>query len=99
WKLRNENLEIRSAFGTDFLKHFLEGYLSERSLPLEWLQRLPLYLKLRDYTLYGVFHKKMDLSVGHEVENQLVAGIRKRLIDEELIVELDYKEIWERANA
>lgn len=99
WKLRNENLEIRSAFGTDFLKHFLDGYLSERPLSLEWLERLPLYLKLRDYTLYGVFHKKMDLSVGHEVENQLVAGIRQRLIDEELIVELDYKEIWERANA
>ncbi|MET1014132.1 MAG: phosphotransferase [Paenisporosarcina sp.] len=98
WKLRNETLETRSAFGTDFLNHFLKGYLSERPLPLEWLERLPLYLKLRDYTLYGVFHKKVDLA-NNEAENQLVAGIRKRIMNEELIVELDYKAIWEQANA
>ena len=64
-------------------------------MPLEWLERIPLFLKLRDYTLYGVFHKKMDLANGHEQENKLVAGIRERLIKDEPIVDLNYQEIWE----
>ncbi|HSO57672.1 MAG TPA: phosphotransferase [Paenisporosarcina sp.] len=96
WKYREETLEIRSAFGTEFLVHFLKGYMSVRQMPLEWLEHIPLFLKLRDYTLYGVFHKKMDLAIGHEQENKLVAGIRERLIKNEPMVDLNYREIWEQ---
>ena len=98
WKYREETLEKRSAFGTEFLTHFLKGYVSVRPMTLEWLERLPLFLKLRDYTLYGVFHKKIDLSNGHEQENKLVAGIRERLIMDEPIVNLNYQEIWKQLN-
>jgi Ser/Thr protein kinase RdoA (MazF antagonist) len=98
WKYREEALEKRSAFGAEFLTHFLKGYVSVRPMNLEWLERLPLFLKLRDYTLYGVFHKKMDLSIGHEQENKLVAGIRERLIRNEPMVDLNYREIWGKLN-
>lgn len=93
WKLREESLEARSDFGKDVLKHFLKGYMRVRKLPVEWVESLPLFLKLRDYTLYGVFHKKVDLENSVR-EKQLVAGIRERLMKEELIVELDYHAIW-----
>ena len=53
-----------------------------------------MFLKLRDYTLYGVFHKKVDL-VNNEQENQLVTEIRERLLNDEPVVDLDYGSIWE----
>jgi len=94
-KHRGESLETRSSFGKELLTHFLKGYMSVRMIPREWVERLPLFLKLRDYTLYGVFHKKMDLSHGHERENQLVAEIRNRLIKNEPIVDLEFGAIWD----
>ena len=96
WKYREETLETRSAFGTEVLIHFLRGYMNVREIPLEWIKRLPLFLKMRDYTLYGVFHKKVDLA-NNERENELVAGIRKRLMKDEPIVDLDYRAIWEQS--
>lgn len=94
-KHRGESLKTRSTFGKELLTHFLKGYVSVRMIPREWIERLPLFLKLRDYTLYGVFHKKMDLTNGHERENQLVAEIRSRLIKNEPIVDLEFGAIWE----
>ncbi|MGE6486716.1 phosphotransferase enzyme family protein [Paenisporosarcina sp. NPDC076898] len=96
WKYREETLETRSAFGAEVLTHFLRGYMNVRAIPLEWIERLPLFLKMRDYTLYGVFHKKVDLA-NNERENELVVGIRKRLLKNEPIVDLDYRSIWKQS--
>lgn len=95
-KYGEESLETRSAFGTEVLTHFLKGYMNVRAIPLEWIERLPLFLKMRDYTLYGVFHKKVDLANNERV-NELVVGIRNRLIKDEPIVDLDYRAIWEQS--
>lgn len=97
WKYREETLETRSSFGKEILKHFLKGYMSVRLIPREWVERLPMFLKMRDYTLYGVFHKNVDLENGNEREKELVAEIRKRLINNEPIVDMDYGTIWEQS--
>ena len=94
-KYRKETLETRSAFGKEILEHFLKGYMSVREISREWVERLPMFLKLRDYTLYGVFHKKVDLA-NNEQEYQLVTEIRDRLISNEPIVDLDYGAIWDQ---
>lgn len=94
-KYRKETLETRSAFGKEILEHFLKGYMSVREISREWVERLPMFLKLRDYTLYGVFHKKVDLA-NNEQENQLVTEIRERLVNDEPIVDLDYGSIWDQ---
>ena len=57
---RNEPLEVRSEKASAILNTFLKGYTRVRPLDPEWLERLPLYLTLRDLTLYAVFHKKVD---------------------------------------
>ncbi|PPA70915.1 phosphotransferase enzyme family protein [Jeotgalibacillus proteolyticus] len=98
-KLRNANLEERSAFGSKFYHSFLKGYVRENHLLEEWVEQLPLFLKLRDYALYGVFHKKVDLENGNERERELVREIRGRLLQNELIVDLNYKEIFQAVQA
>ncbi|MGM0852112.1 MAG: phosphotransferase enzyme family protein [Bacillota bacterium] len=99
WKLRNENLDIRSQFGGRFLVSFLKGYLTECDLEEEWVVQIPHFLLLRDLTLYSVFHKKWDIENLSVVEESLLSQIRDRLIHDEPIVDLDYGEIFEKAGA
>ncbi|TYS15416.1 phosphotransferase [Rossellomorea vietnamensis] len=92
-KMPGKELEERSRFGEEFLKSFLSGYFEENTLDEEWIKRIPLFLRLRDIVLYTVFHKKFDMSSLSEREAGVVAGIKKRLVNNELIVELDYESI------
>ncbi|NIK76530.1 Ser/Thr protein kinase RdoA (MazF antagonist) [Paenibacillus castaneae] len=97
-KYRKETLETRSTVGKEILTHFLRGYMSVRGISREWVERLPMFLNLRDYTLYGVINKKFDLSAKeNKIEKQLAAEIRERLIQNEPIVDLDYGAIWEQS--
>ncbi|TFE02211.1 phosphotransferase enzyme family protein [Jeotgalibacillus salarius] len=94
WKNRELSLEERSAQGRVFLKSFLKGYLRKSDLDQEWLQKVPLFLKMRDYTLYGVFHKQVDLENASERERALVESLRERLLNGEPIVDLNYESIY-----
>ncbi len=92
-KLRNEDLETRSAFGESFLSAFLKGYLDEFEVEEEWIKNIPVFLELRDLSLYTVFHKKWDMENLSEVEESIVSQIRKRLLSNEPIVDLNYQAI------
>lgn len=94
WKYNELPLEGRSAQGEVFLKAFLKGYTRKSEIEQEWIERLPLFLKMRDYTLYGVFHKQVDLEKASERERALVKSLRERLLSGEPIVELDYTKIF-----
>ncbi|KIL51812.1 phosphotransferase enzyme family protein [Jeotgalibacillus soli] len=96
WKCRNEILEDRSEFGKELLYHFLKGYQKVNKIDPEWIYRIPLFLQLRDYVLYAVFHKKVDMENASDNTQQLVAQIRDRLLRNEPMVELQYGEVLER---
>ncbi|MCP4417658.1 MAG: phosphotransferase [Chloroflexi bacterium] len=48
-------------FGEFFWGHFYSGYIEENNLNEYWLNQLPMFMKLREIFLYGVFHKKWDM--------------------------------------
>ncbi|GHH98919.1 phosphotransferase enzyme family protein [Neobacillus kokaensis] len=83
----------RSQFAQNFAAHFLKGYYEENDLDVYWLKQLPLFFKLRDLTLYSVFHKKEDLSKANDRLLKLVSDIRYRLLLDEAIVEIDVEYI------
>ena len=90
---RGENLQSRSAFGEDMLYHFLAGYLEEYEMSDEWIKQIPLFLKLRDFELYSVFHKKFDLQNMNDREKEVLQQLKERLLHNEPIVQLDYENI------
>ncbi|WP_456272009.1 phosphotransferase enzyme family protein [Bacillus sp. AK031] len=92
-KMSGENLNERSGFGEEFLTHFLKGYFEENSLGDEWIKRIPLFLKLRDYVLFTVFNKKFDVENLSAREASAISGIKERLERDELMVSLDYEQI------
>ncbi|GGD08758.1 hypothetical protein GCM10011389_15470 [Pontibacillus salipaludis] len=97
WKHRGDSLSVRSEYGEKVLYHFLVGYLQENHLDLEWIKRIPYFLKLRDIELYTVFQKKWAPENRSEKEEELVNGIRKRIVHDEPVVDLDYETIYKRA--
>ncbi|EWG11717.1 phosphotransferase enzyme family protein [Cytobacillus firmus] len=48
-----------NIFGKIFLNSFLDGYRLENEIPGDLEKQLPLFLRLRDITLYSVLHKKI----------------------------------------
>jgi amicoumacin kinase len=97
-RMSGKNLEERSEFGEVFLTHFLKGYLEENSLDDQWIKRIPLFLKLRDYVLFTVFNKKFDVNNLPESAANAIRGIKERLDSDELIVNLDYERILNVVN-
>ncbi|MFN3236336.1 MAG: phosphotransferase enzyme family protein [Pseudomonadales bacterium] len=51
----------REAIANAFLPEFLTGYGREFTVSEFLLEQLPLFLKLREFSLYGVIHSHMDV--------------------------------------
>jgi amicoumacin kinase len=95
-KCGTASLTERSSFATAFLRSFLKGYHEEVNVSYEWLKTLPYFLRLRDFELYTVIHKKYDVTKMNPKEKAMLNGIRERLIHSELIAEpaLEDREKW-----
>lgn len=76
-----------------FLPAFMKGYLQEHFISLSFLNDLPLFLKLRDCELYGVLHKKWDLTNLNEKQNALLLDLKNRIISETPIVTVQLEKI------
>ncbi|AZU62309.1 phosphotransferase enzyme family protein [Neobacillus mesonae] len=83
--------EERSRFAQNFASHFLKGYYEENELDPYWIQQIPLFFKLRDLTLYSVFHKKEDLSNASERLQNLVSEIKYRFLLDEAIADINFE--------
>ncbi|MEH7436560.1 phosphotransferase [Neobacillus drentensis] len=83
---RNANKQEKTEFAQRFLTHFTEGYKECNPLPERWEEHLPLFLQLRDITLYSVFQKKIAPEDRDERLNKLINEIQYRIINKETIV-------------
>ena len=88
WKFSGSGQREKDAYAKRFLESFMMGYSAENRLEDCWLRELPFFLKLRDLTLYTVFHKKFDQN-SLEKYSKLLAGIRARIEQEVPIAVLD----------
>ncbi|WP_161568244.1 phosphotransferase enzyme family protein [Anaerobacillus alkaliphilus] len=83
----NSSLTDKETFINEtFLPAFMKGYLSEHAIDLNILKDIPLFLKLRDCELYGVLHKKWDLSTLNDKQKSVLNELRERIIFETPIV-------------
>ncbi|KAF0820119.1 hypothetical protein KIS4809_0699 [Bacillus sp. ZZV12-4809] len=59
YKFKEADQSEINGFGRGFLDSFLDGYQLENEIPGDLEKHLPLFLRLRDITLYSVLHKKI----------------------------------------
>ena len=53
--------EEAGGFTEEFMRSFLQGYMSENRLDPGWLKEIPYFLKLREIDLYAVIHRSFDM--------------------------------------
>ncbi|QED47330.1 phosphotransferase enzyme family protein [Cytobacillus dafuensis] len=80
--------ERRNEFGEFFYSSFIEGYKTENSLPQDIEQQLPLFLMLRDITLYSALNKKIAPEDRNERVKQMLEEIKVRIEQKKPIVHL-----------
>ncbi|WP_230161491.1 phosphotransferase [Peribacillus sp. Bi96] len=94
WSLEREGVKGRDGYAAKFMKAFIKGYETENILAAEDYETIPLFLKLRDLTLYNFFHKKYDLKNTDSPLNQTVQKIEQRIMESRPIVDFDYHGIY-----
>ena len=81
-----------SAFAAEFMTAFMRGYRRENEIDRSWLERLPLFLKVREMELYIVL-----LAEGPDIVNdwcrRFLDNRRESIEQEKPIIELDFSSL------
>ena len=80
WLPRDEMTE--REFGAFFWHHFWEGYSQENNLDGHWLERLPIFMKLREIMLYIFFHRKWDLKNLTNKQKSVMGQFKSNILDD-----------------
>jgi Ser/Thr protein kinase RdoA (MazF antagonist) len=78
------------TFAVHFWEHFMGGYTQENTLDQSWLDRLPLFMKLRQLCLYTFFHKKWDFSDLQEWQQKMVQEFKTNIENDLPCLEIDF---------
>ncbi|MFF2459020.1 phosphotransferase enzyme family protein [Peribacillus simplex] len=89
WSLEREGIKGLDEYAAKFMRAFIKGYETENILAPEAYETIPLFLKLRDLTLYNFFHKKYDLKNADGQLFKTVKNIEQRIIESRPIVHFD----------
>ncbi|MCO0600688.1 phosphotransferase [Peribacillus butanolivorans] len=94
WSLEREGVNDLDGYATEFMREFIKGYETENHLAPEDYETIPLFLKLRDLTLYSFFYKKYDLKKTDSQLNKTVQKIERRIKESRPIVHFDSNVIF-----
>lgn len=82
-----EGQDQQEAFAAFFMKHFMAGYEKYNQLEERDLLSIPLFLRLRDVSLYNVMLKKFDLENLSEKDTLFMNSVKGRLKNRRTIAE------------
>lgn len=71
--------EEKTLFAKEFITSFIKGYAEEIQPPSNWKELLPLFLKVRDITLYSALNKKIAPKDRNERIQQWMKQIKNRI--------------------
>lgn len=89
--------EEKAEFAELFFTHYLAGYLSEYEITSENLEKVSLFLRLRDCDLYAILQEEWKGQEMTERRTRLLEEMHNRIVHEQPVVELLYKAIHEKA--
>jgi len=79
----------KDEYGSNFLRLFLAGYLTENPMSVFWLEQLPLFLKLLEINIYDLVARSFPDDADEWVM-KFMHGRKERLEDDTPCVDLDY---------
>ena len=90
---------LRSSFRDDdqveftrrFMRAFMDGYRGENQIAPEWLERIPLLLKLREMDLYIIIHAEKAQNLNQWCRD-FMDGRREKIENDIPVIDLDFSE-------
>ncbi|MHC1747111.1 MAG: phosphotransferase enzyme family protein [Cellulosilyticaceae bacterium] len=83
----------RIAFGINFIKNFLKGYLEENTLDRKWLDRLPLFLEYRRICSYYFISNLWTEEKRNDSQQTYLKNMKEAIEQRIPIVAIDFQTI------
>ena len=86
--------EDPAGFTRHYLKNFIQGYQTENAFNPDWLELIPLFLKMREIDLYAIIHRSFDVENLDDDWCIWYLEGRKRKIEQEVpYIDLDFSSL------
>ncbi len=82
--------EDPAAYAQHFLEHFLRGYYEENQLDPKWLGHIRDFMMLRDLLNFIIVYQTLDVTAFNEKQNAEFSEHRRRIVQREPLVDLDW---------
>jgi amicoumacin kinase len=83
----------REAYTQNFLKQFLHSYLQHHLLDLDWIRKLPYFLKLLEIGLYEMLYQQYDPTDTQSWVGRFMLGRRSRIENDIPYIGLDFSSL------
>ncbi|MBP1989779.1 phosphotransferase enzyme family protein [Paenibacillus eucommiae] len=70
--LKSDGIELRNRSAKRFFDYFMEGYFQENSLETYWLNKIPLFLRLREILVYSGAFRSLDFNNLHPWSKEMI---------------------------
>jgi len=90
--MRDSNVDQDDrSFAGNFLRNFMLGYHRENKLNPVWMERIPDFMKLREYDLYTIIHSEKAFTANDWCK-RFMDGRQERLEKNTPVIDLDFSE-------
>lgn len=90
--LRHKDIDPdNTEYARHFMRHFMGGYHQENKLGSFWMERVPDFLKLREYDIYSIILNE-NLAESSDWCRRFLDGRRQRLADNIPFIDIDFLE-------
>ncbi len=90
--LRDKDINPNDTeFARHFMRHFMEGYRRENMLEPFWMERIPDFLKLREYDIYSIILNH-NLAESSDWCRRFLENRIERMANDTPYIDIDFKE-------
>jgi Ser/Thr protein kinase RdoA (MazF antagonist) len=88
--LPSDGEEKRARAAQTFYDHFMEGYSQENTLDRSWLQRIPLFLRLREILVLSGAFRSLDLNSLHPWSKEMLDTTTRNIENDQPFLDIRF---------
>jgi Ser/Thr protein kinase RdoA (MazF antagonist) len=88
--LPSDGEEQRNRAAQSFYDHFMEGYSQENTLDPSWLQRIPLFLRLREILVLAGAFRSLDLNHLHPWSKEMMDTTTRNIENDQPFLDIRF---------
>ncbi|QVK17339.1 phosphotransferase [Mycoplasmatota bacterium] len=78
----------------ELFKQFMKGYLEENIILVEWIDKLPLFFRLREFILLSSVYRSNPKKTFHPWQKAYIESTEYRILNDIPFIDIDYVELF-----